>query len=47
MSCSLQGERSPLHAAVEKGHTDVIDILVRHGANVNTKDWVRNLYDFK
>ena len=47
MSCSLQNKRSPLNVAVEKGHTDVVDILVRHGANVNTKDQVRNLYGFK
>ena len=40
---SLQNGSSPLHVAVEKGHTDVIDILVKHGANVDTKDRVRNL----
>ena len=39
MSCSLQWDRSPLLVAIEKGHTDVIDILVTHGANV---DNVRN-----
>ena len=43
MSCSLQLKRSPLLVAIEKGHTDVIDILVKHGANVDTKDHVRNL----
>ena len=43
MSCSLQDGSHPLHAAVEKGHIDVIDILVTHGANVDTKDFVRNL----
>ena len=37
MSCSLQDGRSPLHIAIEKGHTDVVDILVKHGANVDTK----------
>ena len=40
---SLQYGRRPLHVAIEKGHTDVIDILVKHGANVDTKDRVRNL----
>ena len=43
MSCSLQFEESPLHVAIEKGHTNVVDILVKHGADVNTKDRVRNL----
>ena len=43
MSCSLQFKQSALHVAVEKGHTDVIDILVKHGADVNTKNRVRNL----
>ena len=43
MSCSLQYGRSPLHVAVQKGHTNVVDILVKHGADVNTKDVVRNL----
>ena len=43
MSCSLQSGRSPLYVAIEKGHTDVIDTLVKHGADVNTKDHVRNL----
>ena len=39
---SLQDGRRPLHVAVEKGHMDVVDILVKHGAKVDTKDWVRN-----
>ena len=43
MSCSLQSGRSALHVAAEEGHTDVIDILVKHGANVDTRDEVRNL----
>ena len=34
---------SPLHVAAEKGHTDVVNILVTHGANVDTLDWVSNL----
>ena len=40
---SLQEGRSPLHVAVEKGHTAIVDILVTHGVNVDTKDRVRNL----
>ena len=43
MSCSLQDGRSPLHVAIEKGHTDVVDILVKHVADVDTMDRVRNL----
>ena len=42
MSCSLQFKNSPLHVAVEKGYTAVVGILVKHGANVDTKDSVRN-----
>ena len=43
---SLQYGRSPLDVATEKGHTAVVDILVKHGADINTKDGVRNLYEF-
>ena len=42
MSCSLQYGRTPLHVAAENGHTDVVDILLKHGADVNTQDKVRN-----
>ena len=45
MSCSPQHERSPLYVAAKKGHTDVVDVLVTHGANTNTLDSVRNLMD--
>ena len=40
MSCSLQSGRSALHVAAEKGHTDVVDILVKHGAYVDARDRV-------
>ena len=43
MTCSLQQGRSPLHIAAEKGHRDVVYQLVRNGANVDTKDEVKNL----
>ena len=43
MSCSTQLKRSPLHVATEKGHMDMVAILLKHGANTNTKDEVRNL----
>ena len=43
MSCLLQDGRSALHVAAEKGHSLVVYHLVTHGANVDTKDEVRNL----
>ena len=43
MTCSLQDGRSPLHVAAEEGHTNVVDILVKHGANVDTRDKVSNM----
>ena len=39
MTCSLQDGRSPLHLAAEKGYTDIVNILITHGADV---DSVRN-----
>ena len=43
MTGSLQYTRSPLRVAIENGHTDVVDILVKHGANVDARDRVSNL----
>ena len=45
MTCSLQGNRTPLDVAIENVHTTIVTILITHGANVDTerKDWVRNL----
>ena len=43
MFYSLQDGRSPLHEATEKGNMDIVAILLKHGANTNTEDWVRNL----
>ena len=43
MSCSLQYGGSPLHVATEKGHMDMVAILLKHGANANTMDMVRTL----
>ena len=45
MTCSLQDEKTALHLAAEKGHTEVVDILVKHGAYMimDTKDKVRDL----
>ena len=44
MSCSLQYGKSPLYVAAENGHMDILNILITHGANVDTVAWVRNLY---
>ena len=30
MSCSRQDGKTALHLAAEKGHTEVVDILVKH-----------------
>ena len=40
---SLQYGRRPFHVAVEKGHTDAIDILLKHCADANTKERVTTL----
>ena len=42
--CSLQGDRSPLHLAAQNGHIDTINILITHGANVDTNDGVNDRY---
>ena len=39
----LQVGRSTLHVAVESGQTEVVKILVTHGAHVDAKDGVRTL----
>ena len=39
----LQVGRSTLHVAVERSQTEVVKILVTHGAHVDTKDGVRTL----
>ena len=41
MIYSLQEGRCPLHEASANGHTDVVNILITHVANVDTKDDVR------
>ena len=43
MVYSLQEGRSPLHVASANGQTDIVNILITHGANVDTKDVVREL----
>ena len=45
MTCSLQDTETLLDVAAEKGHTDVVDILVKHGAymDMDTKNRVNDL----
>ena len=40
---SLQKGKTPLHAAAEKGSIEVVNNLIKCGASVNTKDWVRSV----
>ena len=40
---SLQYGKHHLHVAVGKVHMDVLNILIKHGANVDTMGMVRNL----
>ena len=34
-SLTVQGGFSPVYVASDKGHTDVVDVLVKAGADVN------------
>ena len=45
MSCSLQDGKTALHLAAEKGHTDVVYILVHdpYMMDMDTKDKVSDL----
>ena len=43
MTYSLQEGRSPLYVAVEQGHTEAVDILITHNADLNTVNRVREL----
>ena len=43
MTCSLQDGKTPLLVAAEKGHTEVVDILVNHGAYMGMSDKVSDL----
>ena len=42
----LQNERTPLHLASERGHSEVITVLIDHGGNVEAQDKV-NEYNLK
>ena len=36
----LQFQQTPLHTAVQRGHIDVVKILLTKGADINAKDMV-------
>ena len=36
----LQHERTPVHFAAKDGHVEVIELLMKHGANINCADEV-------
>ena len=36
----LQGHETPLHHAARGGHTDVVQLLIDKGADINAKDEV-------
>ena len=40
----LQNGRSPFHVAVENGSIDVVNTLIRCGADIKALDWVRSMY---
>ena len=40
--CLLQSESSPLHLAAKNGHSEVVTLLITHGAKVDIKDKVSN-----
>ena len=40
----LQEKMTPLHLASERGHSEVITVLIAHGGNVEAQDKV-NEYD--
>ena len=45
MSCSLQDGKTALHLAVENGHTDVVDILVKHNPYMTVMDTKHRVSD--
>ena len=45
VSFTVQGGASPLYVASLGGHTDVVDILVKAGADVNQTETVVCLFD--
>lgn len=44
LSFLLQMGYTPLHQAAQQGHTDIVTLLLKHGAQPNEITSVRNLY---
>jgi len=42
LSSLTQGHYSPLHFATKKGYSEVVDILLKHGAEPDVFDGVRS-----
>ena len=40
--CLLQSDSSPLHLAAKNGQSEVVTLLITHGATVDIKDRVSN-----
>ena len=36
-------DRTPLHVAAQEGHLEIVNLLVRNGADIDAKDMVRGL----
>ena len=37
---TLQGQQTPLHLSSERGHVDIVTVLLSHDADTEVKDWV-------
>ena len=44
LPCLSQGQRTALHLASERGHHEIVQLLVEAGADVNRRQWVRVVY---
>ena len=42
---SFQDRKTPLHYASERGHSEVVQVLISHGATVDMKDRVSSIYN--
>ncbi len=40
---SFQWNKTPLHYASLRGHSEVVQVLISHGAAVDMKDWVSSI----
>ena len=40
----LQNKNTPLHWASQRGHSELITVLIAHGGNVEAQDMVNEYY---